>query len=85
MLCLQLQITLSLQYSLEVITVNIRSKALLLRAGLGGRGVGGGADQTHLSPKPGFACLYAKLLQWCLTLCNPMDCSPPGSSAPGIP
>ena len=42
MLCLQLQITLSLQYYLEVITVNIRSKALLLRAGLGGGGVGGG-------------------------------------------
>ena len=67
MLCLQLQITLSLQYYLEVITVNIRSKALLLRAGLGGGGVGGGTDQTHLCPKPGFACLYAKLLwrrQW---------------------
>ena len=25
------------------------------------------------------ACLPAKLLQSCLTLCNPMDCSPPGS------
>ena len=22
--------------------------------------------------------------QWCLTLCDPMDCSPPGSSAHGI-
>ena len=22
--------------------------------------------------------------QWCLTLCNPMDCSPPGSSVHGI-
>ena len=27
---------------------------------------------------------YAKLLQSCPTLCNPMDCSPPGSSAHGI-
>ena len=27
--------------------------------------------------------LHAKLLQLCLTLCNPMDCSPWGSSVPG--
>ena len=26
----------------------------------------------------------AKLLQLCPTLCAPMDCSPPGSSVPGI-
>ena len=26
------------------------------------------------------ACMHAKLLQLCLTLCDPMDCSPPGSS-----
>ena len=26
----------------------------------------------------------AKLLQSCPTLCNPMDCSPPGSTIPGI-
>ena len=24
-------------------------------------------------------------LQWCLTLCDPMDCSPPGSSVHGLP
>ena len=30
------------------------------------------------------ACMHAKLLQSCLTLCNPMDCSPPGSSVHGI-
>ena len=29
-----------------------------------------------------FIC--AKLLQSCLTLCDPMDCSPPGSSVHGI-
>ena len=29
-------------------------------------------------------CLPAKLLQSCPTLCNPMDCSPPGSSVQGI-
>ena len=27
---------------------------------------------------------YAQLLQLCPTLCDPMDCSPPGSSVPGI-
>ena len=25
-------------------------------------------------------CLHAKMLQSCLTFCDPMDCSPPGSS-----
>ena len=29
-------------------------------------------------------CLHAKLLQWCPTLCDPVDCSPPGSSVHGI-
>ena len=28
--------------------------------------------------------MFAKLLQSCLTLCEPMDCSPPGSSVHGI-
>ena len=28
--------------------------------------------------------ICAKLLQWCPTLCDPMDCSPPGSSVHGI-
>ena len=30
------------------------------------------------------ACVCAKLLQLCLTLCDPMDCSPPGSSVHGM-
>ena len=30
-------------------------------------------------------CAHAKSLQSCLTLCDPMDCSPPGSSVHGIP
>ena len=30
------------------------------------------------------ACLLAKLLQLCPTLCDPIDSSPPGSSVPGI-
>ena len=28
--------------------------------------------------------VHVQLLQLCLTLCDPMDCSPPGSSARGI-
>ena len=28
--------------------------------------------------------LHAKSLQSCLTLCDPVDCSPPGSSVHGI-
>ena len=30
------------------------------------------------------SCMHAKLLQSCLTLCDPIDCSPPGSSVHGI-
>ena len=29
-------------------------------------------------------CVHAESLQWYLTLCNPMDCSPPSSSVYGI-
>ena len=29
-------------------------------------------------------CVHAQFLQSCLTFCNPMDCSPPGSSVHGI-
>ena len=31
-----------------------------------------------------FLCVCAKLLQSCLTPCDAMDCSPPGSSVHGI-
>ena len=31
-----------------------------------------------------FSPVRAELLQLCLTLCDPMDCSPPGSSVHGI-
>ena len=30
------------------------------------------------------AAAAAKLLQWCLTLCDPIDGSPPGFPVPGI-
>ena len=30
------------------------------------------------------ACVHAKSLQPCLTLCDPLDCSPPGGSVRGI-
>ena len=29
-------------------------------------------------------CVHAQLLQLCLTLCDPMDCSPPDSCVHGI-
>ena len=29
-------------------------------------------------------CMHTKLLQLCLTLCDPVDCSSPGSSVHGI-
>ena len=35
----------------------------------------------HFTPT---AAAAAKSLQSCLTLCNPMDCSPPASSVHGI-
>ena len=35
-------------------------------------------------PKPYFAAAAAKLLQSCLTLCDPIDGSPPGLPVPGI-
>ena len=38
---------------------------------------------TDLSNKY-YAAAAAKLLQSCLTLCNPIDSSPPGSPVPGI-
>ena len=38
---------------------------------------------THSSADP-HACLHTKLLQLCPILCDPMDCSPPGSSFCGI-
>ena len=43
-------------------------------------------DLQHVSSEdfPGSAVCCAKLLQLCLTLCNPMDCSLPGSSVHGV-
>ena len=35
-------------------------------------------------PPPVVTCMRAKSLQSCLTLCDPMDCSPPGSSVHGV-
>ena len=40
--------------------------------------------ETSLPTSEGLACRHAKLLQLCLTLCDPMDYSPPGSSVLGI-
>ena len=39
---------------------------------------------VQLSVTEILAAAAAKLLQSSLTLCNPIDCSPPGSPVPGI-
>ena len=39
----------------------------------------GDVKELHL-----FMCVHAKLLQCCLTLCDPLNYSPPGSSVHGI-
>ena len=41
-------------------------------------------DMKHTYHGILLACLLAKSLQSCLTLCDPRDGSPPGSSVPGI-
>ena len=38
--------------------------------------------KIHLADSP--VCMHAKSLQSCLTLCDPMDCSLPGSSVQEI-
>ena len=46
---------------------------------------GWGEDQGEMSwLLEGLRCVCAKSLQSCPTLCNPMDCSLPGSSVHGI-
>ena len=37
--------------------------------------------ESHIASKDTAA---AELLQSCLTLCDPIDCSPPGSPIPGM-
>ena len=37
-----------------------------------------------LTVLPGMNCCCCKSLQLCLTLCDPMDCSLPGSSVNGV-
>ena len=42
------------------------------------------ANQSHVRCGSTVAASAAKSLQSCLTLCDPIDGSPPGSSVPGI-
>ena len=49
-----------------------------------GVGESGREKQTASLNTCSDACMHAKSLQSCLTLCNPMDCSQPGSSVHGI-
>ena len=41
-------------------------------------------DQVRIFPFTVEACMHAKFLQSCSTLCDPMNCSSPGSSVHGI-
>ena len=43
-----------------------------------------GSPQSMGSQRVGHAAAAAASLQSCLTLCNPIDGSPPGSPVPGI-
>ena len=42
---------------------------------------GGESERVEQIP---YLCMYVLSLQLCPTLCDPMDCSPPGSSVHGI-
>ena len=39
---------------------------------------------NSLRSEPNLTRVHVQSLQWCPALCNPMDCSPPGSSLHGI-
>ena len=54
-----------------------------LPGGKEGRGQGQHLDGAWLTKDSIPRCLCAKLLQSCLTLCDPMDCSLPGFSVHG--
>ena len=42
------------------------------------------AEEPEIKLSTFAAAAAAKLLQSCPTLCDPVDCSPPGSPVPGI-
>ena len=54
-----------------------------LISGSGGP-LGGGNSNPWTEEPDGLQSATAKLLQLCLTLCDPIDGSPPGSPVPGI-
>ena len=41
----------------------------------------GGTERKEVLPKYQGICCFVLTLKLCLTLCDPMDCSTPGSSA----
>ena len=41
-------------------------------------------EGLSISPTKSAAAAAVKSLQSCLTLCDPIDCSPPGSPVPGM-
>ena len=50
----------------------------------GGQSIGVSAPASVLPMNAAAAAAAAKSLQLCLTLCDPIDGSPPGSPVPGI-
>ena len=48
------------------------------------RGEDGALERSGWDQMQASLGVRAKLLQSCPTICNPMDCSPPGSSVHGI-
>ena len=53
------------------------------QVGVGGNRLGDWDGQVHAAAAAA-AAAAAKSLQLCLTLCDPIDSSPPGSPVPGI-
>ena len=74
------QIAPPLWFSVQVeITVILGRKFTYAKAEGSGKNMDFGSEELHVD-----AAAAAKLLQSCLTLCDPRDGSPPGSPVPGI-
>ena len=63
----------------HVTTANVSGEANRSMLRIADRGYRGVVNRLYTHP-----CVRAKLLQSCLTLCNPKDYSPPGSSVHGL-
>ena len=73
-------------YLLAAYTVNLQKlqKGVSLRTGELQKGMPSSRLQTDSGPELGPMTVNVKIAQSCPTLCDPVDCSPPGSSVHGI-